>query len=229
MEKPLLVGSCFAALLMIGWNIRALGSLCYKEMKLIGSLLLGFTALRYLTLILYAFSTDRQLLFNIRYFYYASSIGITMLTALTVWYIMPFLKERIHLIYYLLLFLPWDIFYLYLIVTQPTCFVESSAYGYELLLISPFNRYLSIAQGSFILIMTVLCIMGILTYKHLQIRVQLFMILLAQGLLVIDGIASGKEAILIFKLFTVTEAFALWAIYYGLSNSLKSIKAIKNQ
>lgn len=229
MEKQLLVATCSIAFLMIGWNIKALSSLCYKEIKGIGSLLLGFTALRYLTLVLYAFSQNRQLIYNVRYFYYASSIGITMLTALTVWYILPFLKERIKLSYYLLAFLPWDIFYIYLILKQPTMLVESSAYGYELILMNPFNRYLSVAQGSFIAIIIILCIIGMITYKHLQIRAQLFIIILAQALLVVDGIYSGGAQIKIFKLFTVTEVFALWSIYYGLSNSIKSIKAIQNQ
>lgn len=229
MEKQLLVGTCLVALMMIGWNIKAIRSLCYREIKLVGSLLLGFTALRYMTLVVYAFCSNRELAYEIRYFYYASSIGITMLTAIVVWNIIPMLKEQIKLSYYLLCFLPWDIFYLYLIIKQPTQLIESSIYGYELLLISPFNRYLSIAQGSFIVIIAVLCVIGILRYKHLQIRAQLILILLAQVILVIDGIYFGREEIRIFKLFTVSEVIALWAIYYGLSNSIKSIKAIKNQ
>lgn len=224
MEKLLLVGSCLASLIMIGWNIKALGTLCYKEIKIIGSLLLSFTALRYLTLIVYAYSTDLKVLESIRYFYYASSIGITMLTAMVVWYSLPFLKERIKIGYYLLGFLPWNFFYMYLILKQPTKLVESSAYGYELLLVAPFNEYLSIAQGSFILVIVILCLIGIGSYKHLQIRVQLLVVILAQGLFIVDGMSFGGDRVQIFKLFTVTEAFALWTIFYGLSHSIKRIR-----
>ena len=229
MEKQLLLASCLMALIVIGWNINALGGLYDKQIQIIGGVLLTFTSLRYLTLIIYAFSKNLQLLISIRYFYYASSIGITMLTALTVWYVIPFLKERIRLSYYLLCFLPWDVFYIYLIIAQPTRLIESSAYGYELVLMTPFNRYLSIVQGSFVSVMSILCILGIIKYKHPQIRTGLLIILLAQGLLVLDGIASGGQGIRIFKLFTITEAFALWAIYNALVHALKSIKAIKSQ
>ncbi|MBE6021614.1 MAG: hypothetical protein E7231_00110 [Cellulosilyticum sp.] len=229
MEKVLLVGSCIGALAMIAYSIHAIGSVEDKVFQIIGGILLSFTSLRYITLLIYAYSTNLRWIVSMRYFYYASSIGITMLTALAVWYVMPFLKKGIKLVYYLLCFLPWNLFYLYIIVKQPTCLVENSAYGYELLLVSPFERYLSIAQGSFIGVMTILCVIGIFKYKHPQIRTQLLMILLAQGLLVIDGIASGDERILLFKLFTVTEAFALAVTGHIVGNGLKQIHAIKNQ
>ena len=229
MEKWLLVGSCLVALVMIGWNIKTLSTLCSSEIKIIGSVLLSFTSLRYLTLILYAYSMDLKLLVSIRYFYYASSIGITMLTAIAVWYVIPVIQEQIQLKSYLLAFLPWDVFYIYLILKQPTKLVASSSYGYELLLLPPFTRYLSIAQGSFILIMLILCLIGIIKYKHLQIRVQLFVIFLAQILLTIDGIASGNETVRIFKLFTVTEAFALWTIFYAFTHAIKRSKGNVNR
>ena len=229
MEKLLLIGVCIVALIIIGCNIKGLSHIENQQVKIIGSLLLSFTSLRYLTLIIYGNSYNLALLNDIRYFYYASSIGVTLLTALAVWHVIPFLRERVAPIKYLLCFLPWIFFYLYLIIKQPTQIVENELFGYELILLEPFNRYLGIAQGSFIVLISLLCVIGILKYKHLQIRVELFVILLAQGLLVIDGVNVSKCGHHFFRLFTVTEAFALWAVYYALSKALKTIKrAIKN-
>ncbi len=223
-ERLLLVGTCIVALVVIGYNIKTLGNKENQQLKIIGSLLLGFTALRYITLIIYGVSYDLALLNSMRYFYYASSIGITLLTALAVWYAIPTIKERIQPIFYLCCFLPWILFYLYVIIKQPTQIVESKLFGYELVLISPFNRYLGIAQASFIVVIIGLCIIGILSYKHLQIRIELLMIILAQILLVIDGVSISKSMHHFFRLFTVTEAFALWTVYYVFSHPLKMIK-----
>lgn len=223
-EKFLLIGTCIVALMLIGYNIKALGDVENQQVKIIGSLLLSFTSLRYITLLIYGFSYDLGLLNTVRYFYYASSIGITLSTALALWYVLPFLKERIQPVVYLLFFSPWIIFYVYLILKQPTQIVENPLFGYELMLVPSFTRYLSIAQGSIISIFVLICIIGIIGYKHLQIRITLFMVILAQLLLVLDGIGSARAAHYFFRLFTVTEAFALWTICYAFSHTLKTIK-----
>lgn len=228
-EKLLLIGTCLATLVVIGYTSKVLGNVDDVFIKIIGNLLLGFTSLRYITLVIYGFVYDLSVLNSVRYFYYASSIGVTMLTALAVWNVIPFLKERIAPFSYLACFLPWILFYLYVIIKQPTEIVENALFGYELMLISPFNRYLSIVQGSFIGIIVLLCIIGIIGYKHLQIRIELFIIILAQLLLMIDGVSISKAMHHFFRLFTVTEAFALWTVYYAFFNTLKTIKRpIKN-
>lgn len=223
-EKLLLIGVCIVAVIMIGYNVKAIGSVENKEIKIIGNLLLIFTSLRYITLGIYRLSYNLALLNDIRYFYYASSIGITLLTALAVWNVIPFFKERIQPMNYLLCFLPWVIFYSYLILKQPTQIVENKSFGYELVLMLPFNHYLSLVQGSFVAVIILLCIIGIVGYKHLQIRIALWVISLAQGLLVLDGMNVSSIGHHFFRLFTVTEVFALWTVYYAFSHTVKIIK-----
>ncbi len=210
-------------------NLKALENNPYPVLKIIVSVLISFTALRYLTLIVYGDLPDYSLLNTLRYFYLASSIGITMTTASAIWYVTPCYREKIGYPYFLSFFAAWILFYVYVIIKQPTEIVQGSQFGYELILTGNFPKYLSIVQGSFVSIMVILCLIGIVCYKHLQIRIQLFMIILAQLLLTIDGLNYGSDRLWVFKPFTLTEFFALFTTYYAFSIIIKSIHPLKNE
>lgn len=225
MEKQFLLMTCIIVLCIIGWNFKALSTQIYTEIKVVGSLALCLIALRYLTLMIYAVSANYKLLLIMRYFYYASSLGLTIMMAISIWYVSPYLREQIKLASYGILFLPWGLFFTYFLLSQPTVLEESHLFGYELLISSPFKDYFNIAWISFLVVMIILCCLGMMKYKHLQIRVQLFVILLSQLLFIVDGIESSSEALCIIRPFILTEAFALWGIYYALSKPVKNIRS----
>ena len=218
--------TCMVGFGIMGWSVKGLYLTNEKELFNIGTVLIMTMALRYMTLVIYALVARPLIIESLRYFYYASSIGLTMLTVCAIWFIIPFWNERFKVSQMILFFLPWIMFYIYLILKQPTQIVESTAYGYELILIPPFNRYLAIVQGSFVTVIGILAVIGIIRYKHLQIRIQLDILLLAQGLLVIDGIYSGKEVLLLFKLFTVSEIFGLWTIGYAFWHPMRRVHSV---
>ncbi len=226
MEKFWLLITCMVSFGVIGWSAKGLYLTNEKELFNIGAILLIAMALRYLTLVFYALVRNPLIIESLRYFYYASSIGLTMLTVCGIWFIIPFLNERFKVSQLLLFFLPWISFYVYLILKQPTELIERMAYGYELVLIPPFDRYLAIVQGSFMVVIGILAGIGLIRYKHLQIRVQLAILLLAQGLLIIDGIYSGKENLLLFKLFTISEIFGLWTIGYAFWHPMRRLHSV---
>ena len=229
MGYKILIITCILALISVLMNLKALENNPYPVLKIIVSVLVSFTALRYLTLIVYGDSPDYNLLNVLRYFYLASSIAVTMTTASAVWYVTPCYREKIGYPYFLACFLPWMLFYVYIIIKQPTEIIQGSQFGYKLILTGQFPKYLSIAQGSFVSIIVVLCLIGIICYKHLQMRIQLFIIILAQLLLTLDGINYGKDRLWVFQPFTLTEFFALITTYYAFSIMIKSIRPLKNE
>ena len=230
MGYKILIITCILALIAVIMNLKALENNPYPALKIIISALLSFTALRYVTLIVYGGLPDYGLLNTLRYFYLASSIGITMATASATWYVTPCYREKIKYPYFLLCFLPWIIFYVYVIIKQPTEIIQGSQFGYQLRLTGAFPMYLSIAQGSFVMIIVTLCLIGMIRYKHLQIRTQLFMMILAQILLTLDGINYGKDRLWVLQPFTLTEVFALATTYYAFVVAIKSIHhALQNE
>ena len=229
MGYKILIITCILALVGVIMNLKALENNPYPVLKIIVSVLVSFTALRYLTLIVYGDSPDYSLLNTLRYFYLASSIGITMTTASAIWYVTPCYREKIAYPFYLMFFVPWVVFYLYIIIKQPTEIVQNRQFGYELILTGNFSKYLSIVQGSFVSVMMILCLIGMICYKHLQIRIQLFIIILAQLLLTIDGLSYGSDRLWVFRPFTLTEFFALATTYYAFSIVTKSIHPLKNE
>lgn len=229
MSYEILVICCILALIAVLFNIRALAENTYTELKVTVGGLVIFTAFRYITLIAYGDSPDYSLLNTLRYFYFASSIGITMTTVSAIWYVIPYYREKIAYPYFLACFIPWIIFYLYVIIKQPTNIVQGSQFGYRLVLSGRFSFYLSVAQASFIIIAVLICVAGIIKYKHLQIRTQLLIIILAQCLLALDGISFNLEHLQVIPPFTITEAFALMATYYAFAKTVRSIHALKNE
>lgn len=224
MNQWVSIASAVLALILIGYNGKAIQKINDYVFKGIALGLLAFTSLRYITLIIYSGSPSLAFLEQLRYFYFASSLGLTMITALAVWYVIPSYRELKDPVRFLSSFTPWMLFYIYLIIRQPTTIEKGASFGYVLALNEGFRQYLSIAQISFITVISFLCLKGISRYKHLQIRVQLIILLIAQVLLVNDGLSYGISRLTFFMPFTITEAFAFMATYYCFSQPIKSIK-----
>lgn len=229
MDYQILIIVCILALIAVIMNLRVLEYNVYPVLKIIVSVMVSFTALRYVTLIVYGDSPDYQLLNALRYFYLASSIGIPLTTVSALWYVTPCYREKIQYPYFLACFFPWIIFYLYILIKQPTKIVQGIQFGYQLRLTGEFTKYLSVAQGCFVGVIIILCGIGIVCYKHLQMRTQLFIIILAQLLLALDGFNYSSHKLWVIQPFTLTEGFALVATYYAFSVSIKSLKPLKNQ
>lgn len=206
---------CIIALIVLALDIGVVNKNTNQLLKIVCIVLFSFSMLRYLTLIVYGDSPTLGQLDKLRYFYLASSIGLTIPTASAVWYITPHLRNKVSYGKYLLFFLPWIIFYLYVIITQPTQIVLSDTYGYKLILTGKFPLYLSIAQGSFVAIIIILCLIGIFKYKNEYLRSQYFVLIGAQILLALDGLTYLVPTTTTIPPFTLTEVFGFIAIFYA--------------
>lgn len=221
MNYGILIGCAVLALTAILMNVWAVTKSLKGELRLGMIVLLLLTAMRYITLIVYGDSPTYSLMLRLRYFYFASSIGLTLTMLLACWYVIPYLREKLEPLLIPFLFFPWQAFYLYVIVKQPTELVRGSRFGYELTLTGEFPFYLSVAQGSMALILIGTCLVAMLRYKHLQIRTQLLFLMAAQVLLVLDGLGYYFPGMRLFSPFTLTEAFGFAATYYAFSKPVK--------
>lgn len=224
----LLISLCLLAIYILFLNINAVSDNKYLMLKNVCTVLFAFSMLRYGTLIAYGDHLELSTLMKLRYFYFATSIGLTIPTASVIWYITPMYRAHIKYPYYLLCFLPWILFYTYVIVRQPTEVVQGVSYGYQLQLTGSFPLYLSIVQGSFIMIMVILCMIGLVRYKNIQLRVQYIVIILAQIALTLDGIGYYRMGTKLFPPFTASEILGFLAVYYSLKVPMMEIKGIAN-
>jgi hypothetical protein len=225
----LLIGLCIIAVGVLVLNIGAVLHNRYLTLKLVCILLFVFSMFRYFTLIVYGdFPTYDQLM-ALRYFYLASSIGLTIPTVSALWYITPLYREKIGYKQYLLFFTPWIIFYGYVIITQPTEIVQGESFGYALELTGRFPIYLSIAQSAMIAVIIILSGIGLVKYKNLQLRVQYIIIILAQITLFLDGLSYFVEIPRTFPRFTVSEVFGFLAVLYAFSTKMIEDKGIRNK
>jgi hypothetical protein len=225
----LLIGLCIIAVGVLVLNIGAVLHNRYLTLKLVCILLFVFSMFRYFTLIVYGdFPTYDQLM-ALRYFYLASSIGLTIPTVSALWYITPLYREKIGYKQYLLFFTPWIIFYGYVIITQPTEIVQGESFGYALELTGRFPIYLSIAQSAMIAVIIILSGIGMVKYKNLQLRVQYIIIILAQITLFLDGLSYFVEIPRTFPRFTVSEVFGFLAVLYAFSTKMIEDKGIRNK
>lgn len=225
----LLILLSILAIYVLILNIGAVSKNKYEALKNVCTALFVFSILRYVTLIAYGDHLELDTLMKLRYFYFATSIGLTLPTASAVWYITPLYRERIKYPYYLLCFLPWILFYTYVIVRQPTQIIQGASYGYELALVDPFPLYLSIVQGSFVVIIIILSIIGLVKYKNIQLRVQYIVIILAQIALTLDGIGYYRTGSRLFPPFTASEILGFLAVYYAFKVPMMEIKGISNR
>ena len=211
----LLIILCVIALAVLMINIGIVQKKENVGLKWVCTLLFTFSMMRYLTLIVYGDHPTLARLEVLRYFYLATSIGLTMTMASAVWCITPFLKEKFKYFTYLGLFIPWILFYLYVIITQPTKIVPGT-FGYTLELTGKFPIYLSIAQGSFVIIMIFICLKGFFKYKNEYLRSSYALIIAACILLTLDGLGYFINVLNIIPPFTATEIFGFMAIAYAL-------------
>lgn len=225
-EYVFLIVICLIAIYSIYINLKVIGDIQYKLMVIVCTVLFIFSSTRYVTLIIYGDNPMYSTLESFKYFYYATSIGLTGTTLSALWYATPLYREKIKYPYLLLLYLPFALFYLYVIITQPTTIVKSSGIGYEIILNPPFQIYLAIVQGTFVTIVILASLIGIFKYKNMEIRTKLILIILAQILLTLDGLGSFGEGSNIIPPFTLTEAFAFWSIYYTISKPVKNLKSL---
>lgn len=225
----LLIGVCIIAVGVLVLNIGAVLHNRYLMLKIVCIILFVFSMLRYFTLIVYGDFPTYQQLMTLRYFYLASSIGLTIPTVSALWYIVPLYRESIAYKHYLLFFTPWIIFYGYVIITQPTEIVQGASFGYALELTGRFPIYLSIAQSAMIAVIIILSVIGIVKYKNLQLRVQLIVIIIAQLTLLLDGLSYFIEVPRTFPRFTVSEIFGFLAIFYAFSVKMIEHKGIMNK
>lgn len=210
----LLIVLCVIAIAVLMINIGIVQKKQNRGLKVVCIFLFTFSMMRYLALIVYGDHPTLGQLETFRYFYLATSIGLTMTTASAVWCITPFLKEKFSYFTYLAFFTPWILFYMYVIITQPTKIVPST-FGYKLELTGQFPIYLSIAQGSFVTIMIILCLIGFVKYKNEYIRSSYALIIGASILLTLDGLGYFIPFLNIIPPFTVTEIFGFIAVAYA--------------
>ncbi len=213
----LLIGICMVAIGVVVLNMKLVLKNPCKSLKTICFLLFAFSLFRYFTLIVYGDSPSYEQLVSLRYFYFATSIGLTMTMASAIWYVVPLYQSKIIFMKYLALFTPWILFYLVILLRQPTRIVQGKDYGYVLELLPPYSFYLAIMQSAFIGIAFLLCVVGIVKYKHIEIRVKLFVFVLAQWILLLDGLTYFLPILHTFPPFTVSEVIGFLAIGYGLS------------
>jgi hypothetical protein len=212
---------CIVALVVLTLNIAVVQTSNNITLKYICMILFIFSIFRYLTLMVYGDMPSYELLNALRYFYFATSLGLTVPTLAAIWYITPLYREKIKYPTYLLLFTPWMLFYLYVIIMQPTRIIVDKKFGYNLQLIGNFNLYLSIAQGSFVIIVLILCLVGIIKYKNAKLRSRYFAIIIAHIALTLDGLSYFYSSFDIIPQFTLTEVLGFLAILYAFRERIK--------
>lgn len=222
------MGSFFITILsilsIIVLNIIQIKNHPNKILRCVCLILFLFTGLRYVALIIYASGAHISILKFFSYFYYASAIGITIPSALALWYIIPRFREKIKEWILLLLLSPFILFHLNIILLQPTQIIKNTGFGYELLLMTPWNKRISIVQALFTLIVLIVCYFGFRWYKYKFPRSQYLLFALGYTLTTIDGICILFNTAYPLEPFILSEAFILIAILYAFST-----KPIKEQ
>lgn len=223
-----LIGLCVLALYVLFCNILAIKEVKYQDLKNVCIGLFIFSMTRYIALIIYGDHASMETLNLLRYFYFATSIGLTLPTASAVWYVTPLYREKVSYLKYLACFLPWILFYVFVIFAQPTSIEPGPYFGYTLALTGNFSHYLAIVQGSFVTVIIILSIIGIIKYKNVQMRVQYVIIILAQIVLAIDGILQGRDIRTAVPPFTLSEIIGFWAVYEVFKMKHIEVKGLSN-
>ena len=108
---------------------------------------------------------------------------------------------------------------------QPTSIVAGKYFGYQLRIADEFIMITNAMQISFIVVVALLAMDGILRYKHLQIRTQLILMLISQLLVAVDVYTFNGINHYIFMPFTLTDVCVLVATYYAFSTPIRMIKS----
>lgn len=205
----------FSVLMIVFFNIMQIKDHPNKILRNICLILFMFTGLRYIALIVFTLSANIDILKVFSYFYYASSIGITIPSLFALWYIIPRFRERIKEWIVLLLVSPFIFFYFNLIYLQPVQIIKHGSLGYRLQLMAPWNQWLSIFQGIFTLMVFGMCFYGFRRYQYKFPRSQYLLFILGYTLTTIDGLCMLFKAVYPIEPFVFSEAFILIAILYA--------------
>ena len=207
----------FCTLLIICLNIVQIKSHPNICIRVICCILFIFTGLRYISLIVFTLGAKISVLKLLSYFYFASSIGITIPSALALWYIIPRFRERIRLWVLFLLLSPFFFFYLILIYLQPLKIIIKPGFGYMLMILQPWSNYFSILQAIFIILVFLGCFLGFKWYQYKSPRSQYLLFALGYGLMFIDGVSVLINKNTPIEPFILSEAFVMVAILYAFS------------
>ena len=158
------------------------------SIRIVCFLLFIVTGLRYVSLFIFTLDIQTSILKYFVYFYYGSMIGITIPSILALWYTIPRFREKISEISLLILLSPFLIFYLYLLYLQPLEIIIKPGIGYGFRLLFPWNIFVSIYQGIFVIIVITLSTLWFRYYSFKFPRSQYLLFLLSYLLLMIDGL-----------------------------------------
>lgn len=221
MERVLLLGSCLIALILNGWLIKVLAQINDKWLKVLLEILAFANVIRYVALMIGSDCEAHAILTYLRYFYPVSRISLPILLALSIWRVIPLLKDRMKWYHYGMMISPYWILSSYWVMKWVYNGIRQNERYFEMPLgisLYPYWFWLGLIFGG---IMSLLCVGGIIRYKHLQIRTQLLIILCAWLLWVLDSISMSRQVLYLMMPFVLSEAFAMWAVCYAFSKSVK--------
>jgi len=156
----------FAVIFLVFLNIIQIKKHSNIIIRLVCFFLFIVTGLRYITLLLFTFNFPVGILKFLAYFYYGSMIGLTIPSIVALWYTIPRFRKKINEKRLLLFLTPLFIFYFFMLYLQPLEIVIKTGIGYGLRLLFPWNLFVSIYYGFFVMIILLLCVSGFRWYKY---------------------------------------------------------------
>jgi hypothetical protein len=212
------IAICLVAIFVIMTVIKNVNEIPLKAFKIMCMACLAFSLTRYLTLICYTYVTHLAQLNALRYFYFATLIGLTFLSLLALWFISPFLRDRISCVKFMTWFLPCFLIYLLVILGAPKT-LDITAIGYRLVLNDTVLKYVVILEILIKLCIFVIGGLGFLKYKNPLIRTRYTLLLVIQIPLILDGLSVFLPLQGLFVPFTVSEVLAFLGLSYILKNA----------
>ncbi|HOQ17707.1 MAG TPA: hypothetical protein PLC16_07525 [Defluviitaleaceae bacterium] len=207
----------FAVIFLVFLNIIQIKKHSNIIIRLVCFFLFIVTGLRYITLLLFTFNFPVGILKFLAYFYYGSMIGLTIPSIVALWYTIPRFRKKINEKRLLLFLTPLFIFYFFMLYLQPLEIVIKTGIGYGLRLLFPWNLFVSIYYGFFVMIILLLCVSGFRWYKYKFPRSQYLLFFLSYLLLLVDGLTILFNRTNTFQPFIISEAFVLIALLYAFS------------
>ncbi len=208
-------------------NIKVVWEIPDIGVKLITIIISILSMVGYMTRLLFVRATSMSSLITMQNFYFIPSLGITISLWLLLWYITPYLRQKINKVGLMILCMPWLAFYSLLVILQPYKIIKSQRAGYSLKLIDKWDLYSGGFQVSVMIILIICASYGWKLYKHQQIRSQYMVLIMCQLLLLVDGFTYFSLTIPVIPVFTLTEVFCLLAIYNGFSKPPIDARGIK--
>ena len=218
---------CIIAIGALVLNIKVLQKSSCVGIRIVCTILFILSIMRYISIWIFAKISNIEILIKMQGFYFSTIIGITIPLLLLLWYMTPFYREKASFIFAMILCAPWLTFYTLLLILKPYQIIKSEGVGYTLKLIDQWPLYLAGLQISFAFLFILVALYGWKSYKHQQTRSQYMILIMCQILFIIDGLTYFSLATPIIPAFTLTEALAFLAIYYGFSHPPIDARGIK--